>query len=325
MPTYGYRSLEQRNADLVHQIRVGEIEDAGGVVFHREATTPLEERAASDDEMAMNFVMSTPGRKGDGIDLDPKGWEFQRFQANPVALYQHFAWSRPIGRWSNVRIHGTTGVMRGRLHFASEELNPLGPQLFGLYKAGFMNAVSIGFRMLEWEFENPKKPYSGGINSKRQELFEASTVTLPMDPAAVAEGRSAGIHMEPFRDYAMEVLDACKDDPAVRAWAEGLWAAVRKERTHHFYNGAAPHPPVYNGVAPPEGSRSQPQSVPPKRSLGEFTFDVDTSGLERARGEIEAFIARAEYAGELLRNFNTEKTPAGEADSPEDRIVLTDF
>ncbi|HWQ90753.1 MAG TPA: HK97 family phage prohead protease, partial [Clostridia bacterium] len=76
----------------------------------------------------------------------------------------------------------------------------------GLYKGGFLNAVSVGFVPIRWE--------NGGEDSGfrrkyvEQELLEVSAVAIPANPEALALGLKAGaVQQSDLRDL-LELLRA---------------------------------------------------------------------------------------------------------------------
>jgi phage head maturation protease len=83
------------------------------------------------------------------------------------------------------------------IQFATD-VNPIARIAHGLYKGGFLNAVSVGFIPLRWE-DTP----TGGTNSAspkseccrrylEQELLEVSAVAIPANPDALALGIKSG-------------------------------------------------------------------------------------------------------------------------------------
>jgi len=80
-----------------------------------------------------------------------------------------------------------------RIQFATE-VNPVARIAYGLYKGGFLNAVSVGFIPLRWEDGGtagvgqtaPRRRYL------EQELLEVSAVAIPANPDALALGVKSG-------------------------------------------------------------------------------------------------------------------------------------
>ena len=141
----------------------------------RDATTPAG---------PIRFIMATEGPKGDGIDLRMAGADLRRFRANPVVGYGHCYWGRndlPIGRASNTEVDGTRLVA----DVIFDTADPFAATVDRKYRDGFLNAVSIGFDVHEWE-DDSGNYRTGGVATK-WELFELSAVPLPMDGNAIVE------------------------------------------------------------------------------------------------------------------------------------------
>jgi phage head maturation protease len=60
-----------------------------------------------------------------------------------------------------------------------------------MVKAGFLSAVSVGFRPLEFEWAT-EKSRMGGINYRRCELLECSICSVPANAHALIQGKSIG-------------------------------------------------------------------------------------------------------------------------------------
>jgi HK97 family phage prohead protease len=130
------------------------------------------------------FSDNSIDRMGDSIAVD--GWELAAYRRNPVVLYAHDASSPPIGRASNLRVQGNR--LLGDVEFASKEIYPFADQIYRLVRARFLNAGSVGFQPIQYEFSRDKdRPY--GIDFLRQSLLEFSIVAVPANAAALVDGR----------------------------------------------------------------------------------------------------------------------------------------
>ncbi len=86
-----------------------------------------------------------------------------------------------------------TEVREGRLYQRIEfatEVNPMARIAYGLYRGGFLNAVSVGFIPLRWENGSEEKGFRRRY--LEQELLEVSAVGIPANPNALALGLKAG-------------------------------------------------------------------------------------------------------------------------------------
>lgn len=140
----------------------------------------------------LDFVLSddTLDRYGDVIDA--KGWDLRNFKKNPIALFGHSG-SFPIGNWTNVRVEGNKLV--ATLKLAAKGTSDRIDELINLVEQGILRAVSVGFRPLESEPIDPKKPY-GGQRYTKQELLETSLVSVPANPSALALAKSLNVSDE---------------------------------------------------------------------------------------------------------------------------------
>ncbi|WP_435111882.1 HK97 family phage prohead protease [Nocardiopsis synnemataformans] len=138
----------------------------------------------AEEGKPLRFVAATEGRKGDGIDLRMSGARLERFRANPVIGYNHSYWGRqslPIGRAPTVETDGNRLMMD--IEFDPDD--EFAMEVERKYRGGFLNAVSIGFDVNEWENEADNY-WRGGVATD-WELLETSAVPIPMDASAVVE------------------------------------------------------------------------------------------------------------------------------------------
>jgi len=90
----------------------------------------------------------------------------------------------PIGNFAP-EIKGD--AVEGIITFAPAGISAKADEYYGLYKAGVMNTVSVGFKPIEYE---PIKGSDGGALFKEWELMELSCVAVPCDPGAIVTARS---------------------------------------------------------------------------------------------------------------------------------------
>lgn len=148
------------------------------------------DRASVRDGIPMRVVMCSEGLQKDKIDLRMSGASLARFRGNPVLGYGHSYWGRgnqPIGRVipETIAVDGTRLV--GELEF--DQGDDFARETERKMRAGYLNAVSIGFDVEQWESAEHNY-WKGGVATK-WELSELSVVPVPMDAAAlVTSGRS---------------------------------------------------------------------------------------------------------------------------------------
>jgi HK97 family phage prohead protease len=125
--------------------------------------------------------------------ISASGWKLENYQRNPVFQNSHQCSDivHTLGRAlvTEVCTVADRQVLRQRIEFAID-INPMAKIAFNLYKAKFLNAVSVGFRPIRWEDGSDRTPYRRKY--LEQELMEVSAVSIPANPNALALGYKAG-------------------------------------------------------------------------------------------------------------------------------------
>lgn len=150
------------------------------------------DRSAIREGQPLRVVMASEGRQADGIDLRMSGAQLDRYRANPVLGYGHSYWGRtnlPIGRVAPDSLMMDGSMLVGELEF--DQGDEFAREVERKMRSGYLNAVSIGFGVTEWESEQDSY-WRGGVATK-WELSELSVVPIPMDAnAVVTAGRAQG-------------------------------------------------------------------------------------------------------------------------------------
>jgi HK97 family phage major capsid protein len=129
----------------------------------------------------MDFVLSDGTLDRHGTRINPRGWEVGKYLP---ALFGHAG--IPIGQWENVRVEGER--LLGRLAMAAKGTSARIDELRSLVEQGILRAVSVGFEVLDYG-----KPGQTEFDIERQSLVEASLVTIPSNPNALAQARALNI------------------------------------------------------------------------------------------------------------------------------------
>lgn len=147
--------------------------------------TVLHYRSTSSEGAGTDFVLSDASLDRHGTKINPKGWDLTSFRKNPIALFGHEG-GFPIGRWTNVR--AVKDKLIGTLEFAAEGTSERIDELRSLVEQGILRAVSVGFRVLEFGSLGKSE-----FDFEKQELLEASLVSVPSNTNALATARSLNI------------------------------------------------------------------------------------------------------------------------------------
>ena len=138
----------------------------------------------SSTKEKVSFVASsaTPDRYGDIIDV--RGWVLDNYKRNNVILLNHDSNQLPIAR-GHVYVRNDKLIVDVEFDKEDERATEVERKV----KAGFMNAVSVGFRPLESksrsELPTDHKYYGQrGMYYSKAELLEVSIVTIPANGEA---------------------------------------------------------------------------------------------------------------------------------------------
>ena len=146
----------------------------------------------SDGDAPMVFIASDeePDRHGDVLAVD--GWDTAAFQKNPLFLWFHGMDDNhllPIGRIP--KVWAETKQLLASVDW--DTADPFANEVHGKYQRGFLKAVSVGFRPLEFEeieSDDDGDIFLSGIKFLKQELLEISAVPIPANPRALQKAMS---------------------------------------------------------------------------------------------------------------------------------------
>jgi hypothetical protein len=137
-----------------------------------------------------------------------------------------------LGRALLTEVRG--GKLYQRIQFATD-VNPMAKIAYGLYKAKFLAAVSVGFIPLRWENGNQDTAFRRKY--LEQELLEVSAVAIPANPNALALGlKSGALEKSDLRDLAslLHQTLATSRPPWTAAAERSADAALAPPPGHHI-------------------------------------------------------------------------------------------
>jgi HK97 family phage prohead protease len=153
----------------------------------------------SDDSRRLRFTCSTNCVDRDDDVIVQEGWDIGKYEVNPVFCWQHDT-GLPIGKALHV------GVIDGMLKATFEMNDASAPEVGGYaelalqnYRRGFLSAVSVGFRPLEYEIAKDRgdeDSWFPAVNFLRSELYEVSAVTVPANPDALIDASERLVAIE---------------------------------------------------------------------------------------------------------------------------------
>jgi len=126
-----------------------------------------------EEDDAVEFIASSNSVDREGESIDPMGWDLSNIGKNLPLLWSHDARELPIGKVTEAHVEGNNLI--ASVKFA-HEVNDFAKKVYDLVKAGFLNAVSVGF---------VPKTYDNEGNMTTQELLELSVVNVPANQDAL--------------------------------------------------------------------------------------------------------------------------------------------
>jgi uncharacterized protein len=181
------------------------------------ASPSLSQLPSVDPGPVLDFIASTDSLDRYHEIIDPSGWRLDTYRRNPVFQNAHnygdilFTLGKALITEVRTGADGPSAnpYLFQRIQFATD-VNPIARIAYGLYKGGFLNAVSVGFIPLRWQ-DSPvaqastpaggegvpprdSDPSTQHIRRKylEQELLEVSAVAIPANPDALALALKSG-------------------------------------------------------------------------------------------------------------------------------------
>ncbi len=139
----------------------------------------------------VTVVVSTDDVGRDGMVIDQAGWLFDAYDRNPVVLWGHDDSQMPVARaipsMRTLTDHDLTEVHE------FDDGDPRAMDLFRKIQRGFVNATSVRWNPLQWEFRKARHDEAEEVlHFTSQELLESSYVSIPADPGALVIRATGG-------------------------------------------------------------------------------------------------------------------------------------
>ena len=166
-------------------------------------------KAIDEEKRKIEFIISNASKDRYGDVIEVSGWDLKQYKKNPVVLFGHDSRQPPIGRatrtWKDGE--GDKGALRSIAEFMPPDISAFADSIFKMYVKGFLKAVSVGFKPLEYEALDEEAGIWAGVRFIKQELLEFSAVPIPANPEALVDAKSVGIDTKPLREFYARALD----------------------------------------------------------------------------------------------------------------------
>ena len=157
-------------------------------------------------ERQVRVVVSTGDLDREGDIIQPDGIDTKNYKRNPVILFNHRSYEAPIARAESIGVEGDALVATAQ--FPKQGVSAKSDEIYGLIKAGLINAASIGFIPTEWKFRDEDRSGWGRVFEKC-EMTEFSFVSVPANANAIILERS--LVSDQFESSAKVLADAVKE------------------------------------------------------------------------------------------------------------------
>jgi hypothetical protein len=187
----------------------------------------LAQPTAGDGDPPLTFVASSTAVNRYGFALRHDGWRVENYHRNPVVLWAHDDRRPPIGR-------GRAALRGGHLmtDIEFDRADPFAAAIEQKYRAGFLNAVSVGFDFVDGRGQVLNNWQRMSADQIRDEAFydlaEVSAVPVPADPNALKQTLSAAASFADLLDDQRVTAETL-----VRRWLGELLTEQEEPRPVH--------------------------------------------------------------------------------------------
>jgi uncharacterized protein len=148
-----------------------------------------------DDTRRVTFIASTAAIDRTGDSIKQEGFKLDNYLNNPVVFFGHNTDDHPIAKC--VKIGLVNNNLTATFEFMDPAIPIAGPKSEAVYqmiKSGYLNAVSVGFRPIDFKFSfDPDR--ENGLDFNESELTEISVVGVPANPEALVVSRETTVEV----------------------------------------------------------------------------------------------------------------------------------
>ena len=173
---YGYDDIFKASSELLDLIDAKEEGKRYSICYR---VKNLESNNDIVDDVR-KFVITDEQEDRVGDVMVISGVRYENFMKNPIVLWNHDDYSLPIGKVLNIEKIDNKLIVS--IQFS--KTNEMATKIKDLIDEGILNAVSIGFRPLKYEYIDKGDP-SKGVKYLEWELLEVSVVNIPANPRAL--------------------------------------------------------------------------------------------------------------------------------------------
>jgi len=142
----------------------------------------------AEEDRTLIFVGSDETVDRDDEVIKLSAWELTAFKSNPVILLNHNSYDLPIAKCT--KVWKSQGKLKFKVQFPEASVSSLGDSVYKLYKNGYMQATSVGFKpeykSIVWGDSSKGEP---AVTYTNVELLELSLVSIGCNPNALLSSK----------------------------------------------------------------------------------------------------------------------------------------
>jgi hypothetical protein len=189
--------------DFKKQAKAGKV-DADALVRKGAATQVIKD--ADPGSLQLTFKISDPTVDRDNDTIAVEGWQLNNFAKSGSMLWAHDPCQPPVAGPRATWTEG--GAVWSKAEFLPRDVSPFSYMVYQMYTLDVLRGVSVGFRPLQYTFNEERGGYA--IDFVAQELLEFSATPVPSNPNAILQSKSLGIDTTPVIAWCERILDECK-------------------------------------------------------------------------------------------------------------------
>lgn len=256
------------------------------------------------DGATHRFIGTSEAKDRDGEIVLMDGWDFKNYNNNPIVLWGHNNKDLPIGK--------TVGILKDEVNKAIyfdvqfSESYDFAKTVKGLVEEGILKAVSLGFRVTDWEWSEKLD----ALLLTKSELFELSIVNVPANQEALIQDSEKSVDEE-ISTKSVDVESLANVIREMQETIQELQSAMNPSSKGEPNQEIGDVGVTEDGEEIPEGTEPKMEEEPILK-----TPDISAESIELI---VQAVVARLQQAVEPEVK-ETPETPEANEDESKDEV-----
>lgn len=260
------------------------------------------------DKEAYRFIGTSEAKDRDGEIVLMDGWDFKNYNNNPIVLWGHNNKDLPLGKVVGILKDEVNKAIYFDVQFS--ESYDFAKTVENLVKEGILKAVSLGFRVTDWEWSEKLD----ALLLTKSELFELSIVNVPANQEALITDSDKSLDEE-VSTKSLDIESLANVIREMQGTIQELQAAMNPSSKGEPNQEIGDVGVTENGEELPEGTEPVTEDEPILK-----TPDISAESIELI---VQAVVARLQQAAEPAVVETPEPTEASEDDSKDEVVEET--